>query len=150
MTQDDVRVRPVATGDREAWRELYAGYRAFYELAPDDTVLDRVWGWLSEESHEVGGLVAEVDGVVVGLAHHRLFSRPSTGAQAVHLDDLFTSPGARGHGVGRALIARLAEIARDHGCDRVRWITAEDNHTAQRLYDDVARRTTWVTYDLEV
>ncbi|MCW2819223.1 MAG: family N-acetyltransferase [Marmoricola sp.] len=150
MTQGDVRVRPVEVGDRERWRELYAGYRGFYEQAPDDAVLDRVWGWLTDEDHEVDGLVAEVDGVVVGLAHHRFFSRPSQGARAVYLDDLFTSPDARGHGVGRALLARLGELAREHGCDRVRWITAEDNRTAQRLYDDVARRTTWVTYDLEV
>jgi hypothetical protein len=30
----------------------------------------------------------------------------------------------------------------------VRWITAADNATAQRLYDRVATKTAWVTYDL--
>ncbi len=30
----------------------------------------------------------------------------------------------------------------------VRWITAADNYTAQRAYDRVASRTTWVTYDM--
>lgn len=150
MTQRDVRVRPVEVGDREAWRELFAGYRQFYEVPDDGAVLDGVWGWLLDDDHEVHGLVAEVDGVVVGLAHHRMFSRPSRGARGLYLDDLFTSPDARGRGVGRALLARLAELAREQGCDRVRWITAEDNATARRLYDDVAQRTSWVTYDLEV
>ena len=29
-------------------------------------------------------------------------------------------------------------------------MTAPDNHTAQRLSDDVAARTDWLTYDLVV
>jgi hypothetical protein len=32
----------------------------------------------------------------------------------------------------------------------VRWITAENNETARRLYDRVAQKTEWVTYDLKV
>ena len=56
----------------------------------------------------------------------------------------------RGRGVGRALINRLAELARERGAAKVRWVTAADNATAQRLYDDVAERTDWVTYDLLV
>ena len=56
----------------------------------------------------------------------------------------------RGKGVGRALITRLGEMAQERGFNKVRWITAEDNHTAQRLYDDMAEKTTWVTYDYRV
>lgn len=150
MASDDVRVRPLEAGDHEVWRELFAGYREFYEIDPDDDSEERVWGWLQDDAHEVGGLVAEVDGTVVGFAHHRLYSRPSEGGRGLYLDDLFARPDVRGRGVGRALIERLAEIARDHGCEKVRWMTAEDNHVAQRLYDSMAQRTTWVTYDLPV
>jgi len=31
----------------------------------------------------------------------------------------------------------------------LRWITASDNLTAQALYDQVATRATWVTYEKE-
>ncbi len=48
------------------------------------------------------------------------------------------------------MITRLGEMAQERGIDKVRWITAEDNHTAQRLYDDMAEKTTWVTYDYRV
>ncbi|MCW2867746.1 MAG: family N-acetyltransferase [Marmoricola sp.] len=150
MADVDVRVRPVEAGDHAVWRELFEGYRAFYAIAPDDAAVDRVWDWLQDPGHEVGGLVAEVDGRVVGFAHHRLFSRPSEGGRGLYLDDLFARPDVRGRGVGRALIERLAEMARAEGCAKVRWVTAEDNHVAQRLYDAVAQRTTWVTYDLPV
>ena len=30
----------------------------------------------------------------------------------------------------------------------VRWITAEDNYRARGLYDKVAQRTSWLTYDM--
>ena len=144
----DVEVRDLGTGDREAWRRLYAGYREFYECEDSEEVLDTVWGWLHDPDHELGGLVAVVDGKVVGIAHHRSYVRPSEGETGLYLDDLFTDASVRGRGVGRALITRLTEIARARGAAKVRWVTAPDNHTAQRLYDDMAARTDWLTYDL--
>jgi GNAT superfamily N-acetyltransferase len=146
----DIVVRDLETGDSEAWRRLYAGYREFYECEPSEEVLDRVWGWLQDPDHQLGGLVALADGDVVGLAHHRSYVRPCEGETGLYLDDLFTDPSVRGQGVGRALIVRLTEIARERGAAKVRWVTASDNHTAQRLYDDVAARTDWLTYDLVV
>ena len=144
--------RDLEPGDREAWRRLFATYREFYECDPADheRVLDLVWGWLHDEGHELGGLVATLDDQVVGFAHHRLYSRPCEGETGLFLDDLFTEASVRGRGVGRALILRLSEIARSRGAAKVRWVTAHDNEVAQRLYDDVATRTDWLTYDLPV
>ncbi|QZY50923.1 GNAT family N-acetyltransferase [Leucobacter tenebrionis] len=143
-----VVVRPVTEGDREAWAALFRGYRDFYEKPHDPAVLDTVWGWLMDPSHETRGLVAEVDGRVVGIGHFRRFSRPVVGEQGLYLDDLFTAPEARGTGAGSAILHRLAEIARDEGVSLVRWITHESNTTARRLYDRLAQQTPWVTYDL--
>ena len=150
MSTSDVVVRPIEPRDYEAWQRLFHAYREFYEYDRGQEVVDRVWGWIHDDTVEVNALVAELDGEVVGFAHHRHYSRPSEGGCGVFLDDLFTAPEARGRGVGRALIGRLAEIAREQGCGKVRWVTAPDNRTAQRLYDDVAERTDWLTYDLLV
>lgn len=141
-------VRPVAAGDEADWRRLFAAYRDFYRLAPDDSVLDTVWGWLLDRDVVVEGLVAVHDGVVVGLAHHRRFHRPSTGSVGTFLDDLFVGPDARGLGAGRALLDHLAAAAGPDGRSVVRWITADDNAVARSLYDEVAQATRWVTYDL--
>jgi GNAT superfamily N-acetyltransferase len=145
-----VDVRPIEPGDHDAWAPLFAAYREFYEIAEDPAVVERVWGWIQDPAHETGALVAVVDGDVVGFAHHRLYARPSEGGKGLFLDDLFTLPDLRGQGVGRALIERLADIARENGCSKVRWVTAEDNVVGQRLYDRIAQRTTWLTYDLIV
>jgi hypothetical protein len=32
----------------------------------------------------------------------------------------------------------------------IRWITADDNYRARAVYDRVATRTKWVTYDLKL
>ena len=150
MESAAVVVRPVEPEDREAWTALFRGYRTFYEIEESPEVVDRVWGWLQDAAHEVEAIVAVVDGQVVGFAHHRSYSRPSEGETGLFLDDLFTAADVRGRGVARALIERLTKIARERGAAKVRWVTAPDNHTAQRLYDDVATRTDWLTYDLLV
>ena len=145
-----VVVRPIESGDRDAWEQLFHAYRTFYEYDEGQDVVDRVWGWINDEAHETNALVALVDDEVVGFAHHREFARPSSGKRGLYLDDLFTQPDVRGKGIGRALITRLGEMAQERGFNKVRWITAVDNATAQRLYDDMAEKTTWVTYDYRV
>ena len=143
-----VVVRAVNESDREAWRVLYRGYRDFYKVAHSDSAIDTVWSWLHDSGHETRGLVALVDGVPAGLAHYRTFARPLSASRGLFLDDLFTSASSRGHGVGSALLTRLAEIARDEGATVVRWITAADNEVARSLYNRVSTQTPWVTYDL--
>jgi GNAT superfamily N-acetyltransferase len=56
------------------------------------------------------------------------------------LQDLFTDAALRGQGVGRALIAAVAERARVGGASRVYWMTHESNAAAMRLYDQVAEK----------
>lgn len=143
-----IDVRPVTASDAMAWSELYRGYRAFYALPDNAEAIARTWEWVCGGQHGLVGLIATVDGIPVGLANLRWFARPSSATIGLYLDDLFTAPDARSQGVGRALLARAAELAGDGGASVVRWITASDNTTARRLYDDVARATAWVTYDM--
>ena len=144
-----VIIRNVAPEDHDAWAAAYRGYREFYREPQDETKIDLVWGWLHDADQEVRGLVAELDGRVVGIAHYRTFARPLAGGTGLYLDDLFTQPEARGHGVGSALIKRLEEIALEEGASVVRWITMSDNATARSVYDRVATATQHVTYDLK-
>ena len=148
----DVRivVRPPLENEYDQWAGLFRVYRDFYRLVPDEAVVVRVWSWIQDPDHETRALVAVLDGNLVGLAHYRRFARPSTGTIGLYLDDLLTVPPHRGSGIGRALIAAVADRARAEGCSVIRWITAEDNTSAQRLYDQVGTRTTWLTYDLQL
>jgi GNAT superfamily N-acetyltransferase len=143
-----VEVRAARPEDRAEWARHFRAYREFYRLPADEQVVDRVWEWIGDDRSEVNALVALVDGRIAGIAHYRAFARPSTGTTGLYLDDLYTDEGARGAGVGRALIRTLEQLAEREGHTVLRWITAEDNARARRLYDSVAGATRWVTYDL--
>lgn len=150
MTTTTFRIRPVQLGDRAGWDVLYQGYAAFYRVDQTVEMRDRVWGWLHDPAHSTEGLVAEAsDARLIGLAHFRPFARPLSATTGGFLDDLFVAPEARGSGAAEALLAELKAIAGQRGWSVVRWITAEDNARARALYDRVAAKTGWVTYDLK-
>jgi GNAT superfamily N-acetyltransferase len=143
-----LHVRPIGPLDHEEWRELFRAYGVFYDTVFTEPQLDTVWSWLMDPQHPHNAWVAEIDGTLVGFGHMRQHSDTFTGGPAWFLDDLYTSEGARGHGVATGIIAALRSHADAHGGGTISWITADDNHTAQRVYDRVAKRTHWVTYEL--
>ncbi len=55
-------------------------------------------------------------------------------AEDCHVEDVFVRAGARGTGVGRALLTAAIERARARGCRRMELDTGEDNAAAQALY----------------
>lgn len=146
-----VTVRPLAQSDFFAWYDLYSQYATFYNEDLTDERAMRAWLWLHDENHLITGLVAvDAAGTLVGLAHFRPFERLLAGGNGLYIDDLFVSPDARKQGVARSLIAAVEQKAKDGDYQIVRWITAKDNDTARRVYDAVAKKTNWVTYDLAV
>lgn len=145
-----VTVRPIAAGDEDAWRRLFRDYGVFYETHFEEHVLDHVWRQVNAASPQVHALVAEVGGEVVGIAHYRSHPDTFSTGRDWYLDDLYVDPSTRGHGVASALIEHLTELARATGPGTLRWITAEDNATAHRVYNRLAKRTTWVTYEVRL
>jgi len=145
-----ITVRALTANDRDRWQELYSGYCDFYAKPLSDERAETVFGWLLDADHELECIVAELDGQIIGLAHFREFARPIAGGRAMFLDDLFTAQEARGTGAATTLIEALREIGTERGLVMIRWLTAEDNVTAQRVYDKIARKTNMLTYDLEL
>lgn len=143
-----VEVRAVTAADESQWRELYRGYREFYRLTPDETVVATAWQWVSTGEHGFTGLVAVEGTTVVGIANLRRFARPSVAGIGLFLDDLFTAPAARDAGVATALLQAAAVLAGTEGASVVRWITDPANNAARRVYDRVAGDARWVSYDL--
>jgi len=142
-------IRPIAGGDRDAWARLFVDYGVFYETTFTESIVDGVWGWLTDAEHTTNAYVADVDGTVVGFAIFRSVADTFTAGTAWFLDDLYVDPSARGSGAATALIQGLTDHAAANGGGTIRWITAEDNERAQRVYNRVATRTTWVTYERE-
>lgn len=148
--QPPITVRPISHEDAAPWRPLWNGYNAFYgregATALPERVTAETWSRFLNPIEPVFALVAERQGAVVGLAHY-LFHRSTTRIEPVcYLQDLFTSPECRGHGVGRALILGVYAQARAAGAHRVYWQTHVTNQAGRTLYDKVAQHLGFLVY----
>ena len=132
-----INIRPITAADKDRWLELFKEYIVFYKSKLSDEQFELTWQRLNS-GFNITGLLAELDGKVVGLTHY--IFRPSTWEveDFCYLEDLYVDPKVRGGGVGRALIKAVEEIATAKGSKRLYWTTAPDNETARRLYDKVA------------
>jgi GNAT superfamily N-acetyltransferase len=57
------------------------------------------------------------------------------GRRGLYLEDLYVRPEFRGHGCGKALLVRLAQLACERGCGRFEWSVLDWNVSAQRFYE---------------
>ncbi|MBN2741655.1 MAG: GNAT family N-acetyltransferase [Rhodobacteraceae bacterium] len=141
-----VHITKITPNDRADWERLFRGYCRFYKSDPEP-VLDTVWGWLCDEQSALQGAFARApDGTALGLVHWEVILRPLKGQRLCYIHDLFASPEARGHGVGRALIEHLQDAARQDGIEAVRLATQEGNVTARKLYDRFAPASDFILY----
>ena len=72
-------IRKLEKKDKENWAKLYNGYADFYKVPMNTEVLDTLWGWIHDESHDVNGLCFELGVKIVGIAHYRTMPRPIKG-----------------------------------------------------------------------
>jgi GNAT superfamily N-acetyltransferase len=95
-------------------------------------------------------LVAEHGGRVVGFAlYFRNFSTWE-GVHGIYLEDLYVSPETRGLGLGKALLAALAEIAVERGYARLEWAVLDWNQPSIDFYRGLGavRLDEWMTFRL--
>jgi ribosomal protein S18 acetylase RimI-like enzyme len=131
---------------------LIAGYQRFYKAEPDEARNRAHFGRLLNEP-SAGIQFVALDDAEQTLGFATLYfplGSVTPGAYCL-MNDLFVVPEARGQGIGRALIRHCLSYAQEHGFQAIRWQTALDNHTAQRLYDSLpTTRSGWYTYTLPV
>jgi ribosomal protein S18 acetylase RimI-like enzyme len=132
---------------RADWDVLYAAYAEYYKVEQTPAMRDRTWGWIMEG--RITCLMAlNEEGRPIGFAHIREFLRPLSSTVAGYLDDLFVHPSQRGGGAVDALFDAAATLGRERNWSVIRWITRDDNYRARAVYDKIATRTNWITYDL--
>jgi GNAT superfamily N-acetyltransferase len=148
-----MEVRPAADRDIPALMPLMRGYCEFYEANPPDTGLDKMARALIASADGDGMLLVAVDdaGQVIGFAAVGWKWSSLRGARIAVLEDLFVAPEARGQGAADALIEESASRAREIGAPAMTWLTAPDNHRAQKVYDRVGGNSaTFLEYELEL
>jgi GNAT superfamily N-acetyltransferase len=143
-------IRSVEEKDKPKWLELWAGYLEFYKSTISTEQTELTWKRLINNEHKMFGFVAEIEGEVVGFTH--CLFRPSTWTETdyCYLEDLYVDKNIRGKGVGRALMEKVIELAKDKKSKRVYWTTQEFNKTARVLYDSITPVSEFVQYRLPI
>jgi GNAT superfamily N-acetyltransferase len=77
---------------------------------------------------------AEVAGEPVGVASYFFTFSTFLARPGLWLDDLYVDDGFRSMGIGRALLAYLARLARSKDCARIDWTAAVDNGRGLEFY----------------
>ena len=124
---------------------------ADYEHMSDAVVADPdvMAAWMFER-RVAEALLAEEDGVPVGMA--LFFHNYSTwlGRAGIYLEDLYVRPACRGRGYGKALLARLAALTIERGCGRLEWACLDWNTPSIGFYRALGAlpMDEWTTYRL--
>ena len=125
-------------------RELAAYEQLEDQVVADEETLRR---WIFEKKGAEVLFVLE-DGREVGFALY--FHNFSTflGRSGVYLEDLFVLPEYRGRGYGKALLCRLAAIAKEEGCGRLEWWCLDWNKPSIDFYKSMGAEPMedWTVY----
>ena len=145
-------IRPASRADlpliAQFIRDLAEYERLAHEVRFDEAGLgERLFG--ARPYAEV--LIGEIDGMPQGFA--LFFHNFSTfeGKPGLYLEDLFVRPAARGSGLGKALLQRLAEIAVTRDCARMEWAVLDWNEPSIGFYKALGARPMdeWTVFRLD-
>ena len=147
-------IRPAAPADVPVVLELVHELAA-YEKEPDAveaTETDFTAALFPESGTPTTRcLIAELDGTVIGMAVWYVTFSTWTGRNGIWLEDLFVDPHQRGHGIGKALLARLAATCIERGWTRLEWAVLDWNTPSIEFYRAHGARTLvdWTTFRLD-
>ena len=133
-----VQVRPATRGDARAIAGMASALSraegGFPSRFTEDTYLRDGFG----PNPAFRALVAELDGEIAGYAVYYSGYDTDTATRGVYLADLFVRDAARRQGVGRALVAGVADACRAHGGRWMFWSVLRHNKAGRRFYKALA------------
>lgn len=102
-------------------------------VATEDNLREALFG----ERKVAEAVIAHVGAEPAGMALFFHNFSTWTGLHGLYLEDLYVRPEMRGRGVGRALLAYLARLARERDCARFEWAVLDWNEPAIRFYKNL-------------
>lgn len=131
-----MEIREASSTDLEAITTLMRDFAAFEELATYfEATAENLAAVMFGEHAFVKGLVAEENGEVSAYALFYPNYATFRGQRGIYLEDLYISKNYRGRGIGEAMIRKIAQIAKEQGCQRIDFQVLEWNQLAVSFYE---------------
>lgn len=144
-------IREVKRQDTPLLLELIKGLAAYEKLAHEVvTDAEKLAENLFAANSTTHAVLAEQDGRPIGFALYFFNFSTFLGRHGLYLEDLFVKPEFRGGGAGKALLIRLAQIARERNCGRMEWSVLDWNQPAIDFYRKLGAlpMNEWTVYRL--
>jgi len=137
MSPTPIRITRATTADLDSASALFDAYRQFYKRPSDVEAARRYLAARFAKQDNVMYLAYAPGSSTTACGFVNLY--PSLDSLAMKplwiLYDLYVAPEARRKGVAEALMNRATALARETGASCVILETADDNTTAQALYE---------------
>jgi len=131
----ELQIREATPADVPVILELIRGLADYEKLSHQVTATEeKLRATLFGERPVADVLLARTSGECTGFA--LFFPNYSTflAKPGIFLEDLYVKPAWRGKGIGRALLSRVAAIARERGCGRLEWEVLDWNEPSIGFY----------------
>lgn len=145
-----VDVRPATPDDISVLLAFFHAMAAFEKLtvtATEESLRASLFG----SDPAAHALLVFVDGRPIAYVVYFFTFGTMVGRRGLWLEDLFVEPAFRGTGIGRALMAYLADIALKNHCARFEWSVLDWNDRAVRFYRELGANPLggWQIFRLE-
>lgn len=147
-------LRPAFAADTPLILSFIRGLAAYERLtheceATEEQLLATLFPEASAPAAHV--IIGEIDGVASGFALYFFNYSTFLARPGLYLEDLFVLPERRGSGLGKALLLRLASIARERNCGRMEWSVIDWNEPAIGFYKKLGARplSDWTIFRLD-
>jgi len=125
---------------------------AEYEKLTNDvsTTPDSLKETLFAPNSNVETVIAYMDKKPVAFALYFYNYSTFKGKRGLYLEDIFVVPEMRGNGIGRQLLKRLAQIAKENECARFEWSVLDWNKPAIDFYKSLGAKSLdeWTVFRL--
>lgn len=134
METSSITIENIRESDFEALYLLFAEFAAFENMT--DNMTNSVEQMYAEKEY-INGVVAKEDGdEIVGYATY-FFTYHTFVGKCLYMDDLYIRPKYRGKGLGKQLIDKVIDFAKDNKCAKLRWQVSNWNEPAIRFYENL-------------
>lgn len=149
---DPIRIAEATEKDLPVILDMILGLAEYEKLthivtATEDSLRDTLFG--GKPAAEV--LLAYWEDQPAGFALHFPNYSSFLAQPGIFLEDLFVKHHLRGRGIGMALLARLAAIAKERGCGHMEWGVLDWNEPSIRFYKNLGAEPMdeWTKYRLD-
>lgn len=138
LDADRVTVRPANEADLERLLEILADdifsrEREFFRLPLSSSQYEAFRA--IDRNPDAALIVAEVDGLVVGVLQYNMTHLTFGGSRRATLEGVRVASSMRGSGIGTVMVEHAISLARRQGCNMVQLSTNRAREDAKRFYE---------------